>query len=169
MTSPEWPPNWAAISGREPAGPVAIFDLDGVLSDASHRQHFLRADPADWDGFGALAPLDPPIPAGREQCERWRADHVVVIVTARPLGMREVTLAWLDEHGIEPDLVAFRASGDFRPSPDMKRDELERIRSFGGDVRIVFDDEMGNVEMYRRAGVEVVYVHSGYYDDETSA
>lgn len=156
--------NWVHLSDRGFDLPVAIFDLDGVLSDAAHRQHFLASDPPDWDGFGSLSHLDDPIEPGRRRLVELREEHLISVVTARPADMREVTVAWFERHRIDVDLVVFRASHDRRPSPDVKRDVLYQIRDLGGDVRIAYDDDLENVEMYGRAGVHVVYVHSGYYD-----
>lgn len=158
------PHNWVEVTDRRPVGPVAIFDMDGVLSDATHRQDFLRRDPPDWDGFGAVAHLDTPLAEGRDAIDEWRPDHVAVVVTARPIAMHGVTIAWLAEHDFSVDLVVFRPDGDLRPSPEMKRDELARIQAFGGDVRVAYEDERRNLDMYRAAGIETVYVHSGYYD-----
>ncbi|MEZ5270227.1 MAG: hypothetical protein R2714_12050 [Microthrixaceae bacterium] len=31
--------------------PTVVFDMDGVLSDASRRQHFLESPRRDWEGF----------------------------------------------------------------------------------------------------------------------
>ena len=32
-------------------GPAVIFDIDGVLSDAAGRQHFLERGKRDWTSF----------------------------------------------------------------------------------------------------------------------
>ena len=45
---------------------IVIFDLDGVISDASHRQHFLKGAEKDWDGFFSACTEDPPISSGLE-------------------------------------------------------------------------------------------------------
>lgn len=31
--------------------PVAVFDIEGVLSDPSHRLHYLEEHPKNWDSF----------------------------------------------------------------------------------------------------------------------
>ncbi|MEZ5168992.1 MAG: hypothetical protein R2695_21800 [Acidimicrobiales bacterium] len=79
-----------------------------------------------------------------------------------------MTVDWLDRHGVRADLVVFRPSGDRRPSPEVKRDELARIRALIGEVVVAHEDERRNLEMYAAAGVETVYVHSGYYDFGTA-
>ena len=48
MTTPD---NWHFCDGAPAGGPLVIFDLDGVISDASHRQHFLRGARMDYRGF----------------------------------------------------------------------------------------------------------------------
>lgn len=158
------PAHWHRLTDRGFDLPVAIFDLDGVLSDATHRQHHLATDPPDWDGFGARSHLDEPLSFGTGRLAELRVDHHITVVTARPADMADVTVAWFERHGVAVDLVVFRPAADRRPSQDLKRGELERIRAAGGDVRLVFEDDPDNVAMYEEAGVAVVYVHSGYYE-----
>ena len=158
-------PNWFRITDRGFELPVAIFDMDGVLSDAGHRQQFLRTDPPDWDSFGALAHLDPPLEFGHAEATRFAVDHCIVVVTARPAPMFASTHEWLVRHGFPVDLAILRPEHDFRPSHEVKRDQLMRIREHGGDIRVAYEDEIANLDMYRSHDVETVYVHSGYYDD----
>ena len=49
---PDTPRHWRWRKDPCPPGPVVVFDMDGVLSDATGRQHFL-AGPGrkDWKGF----------------------------------------------------------------------------------------------------------------------
>jgi hypothetical protein len=35
------PPNWRWRAGPVEPGPTVVFDIDGVLSDATSRQHFI--------------------------------------------------------------------------------------------------------------------------------
>lgn len=158
-------PHWVTVTDRGFDLPVAIFDMDGVLSDATHRQEFLRSDPPDWTAFGDLAHLDEPLDFGHREMARYRDDHCIVMVTARPFERQESSLEWLARHGFWVDLAIFRPSGDERPSYELKGEELERIRSLGGDVKVAHEDEIKNLVMYGKAGVPAVYVHSGYYDD----
>ena len=45
---PNW--RWRAEPVR---GPAIVFDMDGVLSDASGRQHYLDGPFRDWEAFFA--------------------------------------------------------------------------------------------------------------------
>lgn len=38
--------------------PIAVFDLDGTLTDPRHRQHHVRARPKQWETFFAEAADD---------------------------------------------------------------------------------------------------------------
>ena len=46
------------------ARPLAVFDIDGVLADVSHRLPFVARRPKDWDAFFAAAVDDPPFAQG---------------------------------------------------------------------------------------------------------
>ena len=47
-------------------GRLVVVDLDGVLSDAASRQHYLEAPRRDWDAFFEACGDDPVIDAGLE-------------------------------------------------------------------------------------------------------
>jgi len=38
------------------------------------------------------------------------------------------------------------------------------MRDHGFDLRLAFEDDRRNVEMFHDEGVPCVYLHSGYYD-----
>ena len=53
------PPNWRwRLEPAEP-GPAVVFDIDGVLSDAQARQHYLEWGRHDWDAFFDACGDDP--------------------------------------------------------------------------------------------------------------
>ena len=45
------PRHWTWHDGPVEPGPAAVIDIDGVLSDAASRQHYLEWPRRDWDGF----------------------------------------------------------------------------------------------------------------------
>ena len=57
--SPSGAPQLVLARGRHGAGPTVIFDIDGVLSDAAGRQHFLEWGRRDWDAFFDACGDDP--------------------------------------------------------------------------------------------------------------
>ena len=158
------PDNWIEVTGRPLAAPTVIFDLDGVLSDASHRQQFLREDPPDWRNCNGRAHADPPIVAGLVFAASIAVEQRLVISTARPLTSADMTREWLSDHEVRHDLLILRPEGDRRSSPDMKRAQLHELRARGADIRFAVDDYVPNVEMYRSEGIVGLYMHSGYYE-----
>ncbi len=158
------PGNGHRAPGAPTSGPAVVFDLDGVISDATHRQRYLRQEPQDWRGFFAAAVDDPVIDSGRALAGSVGRGHAVVILTARPGYMTPETVRWLEHNDVRHDLLIIRPADDRRPSPDYKRDELIEMRSAGYDVQLAIDDDGEIVDMYRDQDVFALYVHSGYYE-----
>ena len=164
------PPNWHFCDGVPAAGPLVIFDLDGVISNASHRQHFLRGASKDWRGFFTSARLDPPYDTGLALAASVDDDHAVAVLTARPHYVVDVTRAWLAANEVRHDMLILRprhGRGSGGPSADFKRHELGRLRGAGYDVVLAIDDDERIIEMFRSEGVFAMYRHSGYYEGET--
>ncbi len=141
-----------------------IFDLDGVISDASHRQRYLRGPTKDWKGFFAAAVNDVPIAAGLGLTRAVIDDHTVAILTARPSYMATGTLDWLAAHEVRYHLLILRPAHDRRSSASFKRHELGRLRAAGYEVTAAIDDDERIIDMYRSEGVFALYLHSGYYE-----
>ena len=170
-TPPNWP-NWHFRDGAPVGGPLVILDLDGIISDASHRQHFLRGDRRDYEGFFRSAALDPPYQSGLALAASIAQDHAVAILTARPNYVVDMTRTWLTANDVRHDLLILRprhGRGSHGPSADFKRHELGRLRAAGYEVAVAVDDDERIVEMYRSEGVFALYVHSGYYEREERA
>ena len=164
MTVADWPSHWRWRVEPGFDRPVALFDMDGVLSDASHRQQYLREDPPNWEMFNSRAWKDPALRPGLNDLRDAAADHQVIVVTARPVVTIDMTEQWLAERDLPVELLVLRPDGDQRHSPAVKRDELARLRGAGADVAFAVEDHPGIVAMYEGEGLAVRYVHSGYYD-----
>jgi hypothetical protein len=52
--SEETPSNWCWRAGPVEPGPTVVFDIDGVLSDAAGRQHYLEWGRRDWEVLRSL-------------------------------------------------------------------------------------------------------------------
>ena len=157
------------MAGSRPGRPAVVVvvvsvDVDGVRSDASGRQYHLHGAERDWSAFFEASVDDPPIPEGIRLVERLCDGRTVVLLTARPAGLADTTLAWLERHGIRWDLLAMRRDGDRGSSPDVKRALLADLRADGYEPVLAVDDDPRNLVMYRCEGVSTVYLYSGYYD-----
>jgi len=141
-----------------------LFDMDGVLSDAEARQHFIKAPRPDWEAFFLASADDPLVDEVAALLGLLSADLAVVLLTARPARIGPLTVDWLARHQVRWDLLVMRRDGDFRPARLFKQEALAEIRERHLDVRLGFEDDLRNVEMLRGEGVPCLYIHSGYYD-----
>ena len=89
------PDNWISNTGRPIGGPTVVLDLDGVISDATHRQHYLAAEASkdkDWTGFFHACVDDSVIAHGRALAASVSPAVCLVILTARIDDIRDATI-----------------------------------------------------------------------------
>lgn len=158
------PANWWWHDAVPDPGDCAIFDMDGVLSDAAGRQHHLIWPRRDWDAFFSAAGDDAVFSDTVTLMGLLHRTMQIVLVTARPMSIRSTTVDWLARGGISYDLLVMRPDVDRRASAAYKKSTVHELVEFGFDPLISFEDDQRNVEMFRAQGVPCVYIHSGYYD-----
>lgn len=132
-----------------PDRPLAVFDIDGVLADVTHRLHHL--DDWRWERFFAAADRDPLLDEGERRLRAAQAAHDVVYLTGRPERNRRLTQAWLARHGLPTGPLYMRPDGDRRPARIVKREvlrELARTRT----VASVLDDDPAVVRVLAADG-----------------
>jgi phosphoglycolate phosphatase-like HAD superfamily hydrolase len=145
-------------------GPAIVFDLDGVLSDAAGRQHLLDRPYRDWDAFFAACGDDDVIHEVARLLDVIENDLRIVLLTARPSRVQRQTLAWLERHELRWDLLIMRDWGDYQAARHFKQDTVHELRDRAFDLRLAFEDDRRNVDMFHAEGVPCIYIHSGYYD-----
>lgn len=158
------PDHWTWHAGAVEPGPAAVVDIDGVLSDAAQRQHYLEAPRRDWDAFFEACGDDPVIDEVRVLLDLLDPALRIVLLTARPARVHQLTEAWLRRYHIRWDLLLMRPWGDYEVARDFKQSSVWDLRDHGFELRIAIEDDLRNVEMFRREGVPCIYFHSGYYD-----
>lgn len=141
-----------------------MFDLDGVLADAAGRQHLIKRPKPDWEAFFSASAEDPLVAEVATLLGLLSAELTVVLLTARPARIGEVTVAWLSRHDLRWDLLVMRRDGDYRPANRFKQEAVREIASSGLELKLCFEDDLRNVEMFRAEGIPALYIHSGYYD-----
>lgn len=141
-----------------------VFDLDGVLSDAVSRQHFIEAGRRNWNAFFEACGDDPLIDDVARLLELLDDGLRIILVTGRPARVQPQTLAWLQRYELRWDLLIMRDYGDYAAAREFKQDTVHDLRAHGFDLRLAFEDDRRNLEMFRAEGVPCVYIHSGYYD-----
>lgn len=140
-----------------------IFDVDGVLSDAAGRQYLLEWGRQDWDAFFEACGQDPVVEEVARLLGLLDSALQIVLLTGRPLRVQPQTLAWLEQNRLRWDLLVMRDRGEYAQASAFKRAALEQLRAAGFDPQLAFEDDPRNRDMFHRAGIPCVYIHSGYY------
>ena len=146
-------------------GPAVLVDIDGVLSDATGRQHFLEEKSTrNWKAFFDACGDDPVIAEVARLLDLLDRNLAVLLLTGRPLRVQPQTLAWLERYELRWDLLIMRDAGDYAAAREFKRGTVGELRDHGFDLRLAFEDDRRNAEMFHSEGVPCVYIHSGYYE-----
>lgn len=153
-----------------PPGPAVVVDLDGVLSDASARQHHLEgpAGRRDWRAFFAACGSDPLLPGARALLALLPADVTIVLLSARPGWVFERTLDWLARHDVPWHLLVLRGDGPMARAAAFKSEVVASLAAAGFDIRLALDDDPTVVEAYGGAGIPAMQISSGYYGADPS-
>jgi FMN phosphatase YigB (HAD superfamily) len=135
---------------------IVIFDLDGTLSDDSHREHHIRNHPQNWEEYNKHQLLDPPNIAITKMFEVFLHSKSIkpVIITGRTERYRNKTVEWIKKHinlgDSFPDLF-MKHNDDFRTGHFFKRETVEKLM-INHDVLFVVDDRDSAVKMWRDEG-----------------
>jgi hypothetical protein len=146
------------------ASRAVVVDIDGVIADAQGRQYLLEGERADWEAFFAACDEDPVFDEVRTLLGLLEPSIEVLLVTARPIRVRDLTLAWLARHELRWDLLVMRPAREYAPAVLFKRDVVDELRGEGFELELAIEDDPSIKEMYVAAGVPCLYLHSGYYD-----
>ncbi len=156
--------NWCWRDQPLSPGRAIVFDLDGVLSDASRRQHYLDRPFSDWEAFFSACGDDELIDEVARLLEVLEPELGIVLLTARPIRVQPQTLGWLDRYQLRWDLLVMRDFGDYGASREFKRRSVSELRRYGFELCLAFEDDIRNYEMFHAEGVPCIYIHSGYYE-----
>lgn len=141
---------------RPPLADVAVFDVDGVLADVTHRRHFIQGR-RNWRGFFAAAGEDTPLATGIELARAARDKGLdLVYLSGRPEHLRRVTVDWLTRFDVPPGELLLRPERDRSPATALK---LRYLRRLTRDRRVVFfvDDDAEVVDAVRSAHPALVH------------
>ena len=105
-----------------------VFDIDGVLSDAAGRQHFLERGRRDWTAFFEACGDDPVIEEIARLLELLDSSLAVILLTGRPQRVQPQTLAWLARYGLRWDLLVMRSRGDYAQVTEFKQSVVDDLR-----------------------------------------
>ena len=149
--------------------PLYIFDLDGTLSLAHHRQHILddQMNPHRWRQFYALCDKDQPNEPVIRVMESLRRFADIFIFSGRSDEVRDKTVSWLTQHTsfMSHELDAalmMRPEGDYTADDVLKKEWLDAML-LDDRQRLVatFDDRDRVVAMWRANGIACFQVAAG--------
>lgn len=157
------PENWWWRNGPLAPGPAAVFDIDGVLADATHRQPLIKGARRNWNLFFEMCGKDALIDEVANMAHHLDPAMQIVLCTARPASVAPETLAWLDRHDVRWDLLIMREWGDYSFARDFKQATVAELRAYGFELRMAVEDDPRNKSMFDYEGIPCVYIHSGYH------
>jgi hypothetical protein len=124
-----------------------VFDIDGTLTSERYNEDnllSLRENPAMMLVAIAL-----------------QAERPLIISTARPEFLREITELWLAKHGLMPKQIYMRPNDrEGVPDPEIKFVHLRDIQERYGQPIVWVDDNLGVLEMLKANQVPVIAVTS---------
>jgi hypothetical protein len=122
-----------------------VFDIDGTLTSERYNEDnllSLRENPAMMLVAIAL-----------------QAERPLIISTARPEFLREVTELWLAKHGLMPKQIYMRPNDrEGVPDSEIKLTHLRDIQKRYGQPLVWADDNDANIEMLRENDIPVIHV-----------
>ena len=113
-----------------------------------------------------------PVVSRRRRRWLWWGGILMVLAVAggwfalqpRVTTVQTTTVAWLTRYELRWDLLIMRDFGDYDASRDFKQRTVWELRQFGFDLRLAFEDDRRNYDMFHAEGIPCVYIHSGYYE-----
>jgi|AACY02.9.fsa_nt_gi Predicted hydrolases of the HAD superfamily len=114
---------------------AVAFDIDGTLAQGPFVPERIRE-------------LEPRPHVIRTLKGLSRAGMKIIVVTARPESYREDTEWWLRRHGIPYHTLRMRGSGDNRPDPALRAEQV-------ADATFLFDDRADNCDQVAARCVRV--------------
>ena len=134
---------------------IAYFDIDGVLANDTHRVE--HAQNKRWDDYfhPESVAADAVWQQGQDAIYRAQGDGwTIAYMTGRWEALRDVTQAWLDEHGFPAGELVMRPLEVTAPLAVLKAGMLEEITSNPNVEQIVLYDDDPEVvrEVHKRLG-----------------
>lgn len=130
---------------------IAVFDIDGTLSDNAHRQ--VHINEQNKDCFHEESIHDALFEEVAHLARHYykHPDYKVVLITGRPSIYRSITMKWLTKNYIKYDNLYMNNTDD--SDWVFKKLILDELNNDKDSVVIVFEDRQRCVDMWRDNGV----------------
>lgn len=142
---------------------AVIFDIDGTISDCTHRLHHIQKEKPDWDAFHEECGKDEPIyPIIRLVNIMYSMGFKIIFCTGRMITNIEKTQAWINFHNIPCHQIFMREKDDYRSDYVIKQEMLDDILK-EHEVHFAYEDRDRVVKMYRENNITCLQVKEGDY------
>lgn len=122
--------------------------LEGVLSDASHRQELRNESFYDYQ---AAVSDDAPNLKLVSFLKYWGEE--VVVYSTTPDNLRPAITQWLLDHDIEVDDLLLKKKNDYRPEWEIK---FDMIKSLDAECEVVIENSTKVADLLRSEGYLVL-------------
>ena len=145
---------------------VVICDIDGTISDPTHRLHYVRkpeGEKKDWKGFFSEIHLDPVRDDTRKLLiEFYNRGLTIIFMSARPDTYKEQTLKWLDDNLLTfAYTLIMRDARDKRPDTEIKKEMLEKHFPDKKVIHAIIDDRPSVIRVWQEMGLNTIDVGKG--------
>lgn len=138
-----------------------VFDLEGTLSDFTHRLRYYEEK--SWPMWNLLFTEDLPREDMGVIFRLAKNSQVeVMILTSKEDCHRPMVVNWLIQNDLIPDHFMMKPTRDQRTSPEFKTDILLEMRKAGHPVSIVFDDRKDVIDALIQNGIPAIWVGQIY-------
>jgi len=143
-----------------PANGFVLCDIDGTIADISHRLHYVKQEPKNWQAFFECCDED----AIRHDVADMLGKHrdegrEIIFVSGRPETYRRQTEQWLSF--IPYTALFMRGAHDRRPDTVVKEEMLHRYFRDTSVIHEIIDDRPSVIAMWKNHGIPVVDVGNG--------
>jgi hypothetical protein len=143
-----------------------IVDLDGTLTDNTHRLGLLMAPKKDWDKISEQSAYDLPVLWCQDMVQIYSdAGYTILFVTGRHQKYEPVTREWLMRY-VSPSVdyvLMMRPHEDFREDFMVKLDIYQKEIVTFYDVAFCLEDRDSVTRMWRDIGLYCLQVKDNTY------
>lgn len=133
---------------------IAIFDIDGTLSDHSKRLYLVTNGLKEYKHYYDLMCQDEVLQPALNILNQLKKTHRIILLTGRPDNYRKATEMWLVFNSIHYDDLLMRKAGNKEQDYIIKERYLKTLDI--DKIDYVFDDRTQCIEMFKRYNLNVI-------------
>lgn len=140
-----------------------IVYIDGTCSDPTHRLHYIKDSPKNWDAFHAEVGGDGVHYDILDLVRAVDGNALLIYISGRMERCRSDTVHWLAVNGFPFAPLHLRADEDYRQDYIAKAEIADRLGLTAKNVWFALDDRQQVVDMWRRRGIRCLQVADGKF------